>query len=431
MSGKEGYKFNPRYFVCAEAGANYKVIALVYSEEFAAQHIKGCQWHFKLDIQKHLKHVWPEDQDLFLETCFKMCDVTTVADYNRLKGILDDISEESPEIKPFILYWDPRCSHVFQPFRGTELPGVNVSEQANKSFKPTSSKAMQLVNAVKYDVATMMYQEREIHMFERNLLKAPGHGLSAAARIVKDHAEQMKVAEDFGKIFNNEDDVIIEAEEANNPSMYIPKTLSSHGAPKIRRKYKRGGSVGLSNRNRGCGNGGRGRGIRRCRRGGSKFAGRKEDTRKGDKEPSKEVNPDDLLEEKLILAMEVTGSELITERKNKVNNPPVIIITSWRITQCKGCRKGISKEEKAYPHNLVIRHHGIYTYCNPKIKQWVNEEVNVHFHLDMKCLWKNDPSLEKRHFVCNDEDFIKLDHTQMEVLHDGGFLKPIAKKRME
>ena len=36
VSGKEGYKFNPRYFVCDEAGANYKVIALVYGEEFAA-----------------------------------------------------------------------------------------------------------------------------------------------------------------------------------------------------------------------------------------------------------------------------------------------------------------------------------------------------------------------------------------------------------
>ena len=283
VSGKEGYKFNPRYFVCDEAGANYKAIALVYGEEFAAQCVKGCQWHFKSDVQKHLKHVRPEDQDLFLETCFKMCDVTTVADYNRLKGILDDISEESLEIKPFIVYWDPRHSHVFQPFRGAGLPSVNMLEQANKSFKPTSSKAMRLVNTAKYDVATMMYQEREIHMFEWNLLKAPGHGLSAAAHIAKDHAEQMKVAEDFGKIFDNEEDVIIEAEEANNPSIYIPKTLSSHGAPKIRQKYKRGGSVGLSNRNRGCGNGGRGRVIRGCRRGGSKFAGRKEDTRKADK----------------------------------------------------------------------------------------------------------------------------------------------------
>ena len=197
VSGKEGYKFNPRYFVCDEAGVNYKAITLVYGEEFAAQHVKGCQWHFKSDVQKHLKHVRPEDQDLFLETCFKTCDVTTVADYNRLKAILDDISEESPEIKPFILYWDPRRSHVFQPFRGMGLPSVNMSEQANKSFKPTSSKAMRLVNAAKYDVATMMYQEREIHMFEWNMLMAPGHGLLAAAHIAKDHESCKRFWKDF------------------------------------------------------------------------------------------------------------------------------------------------------------------------------------------------------------------------------------------
>ena len=129
--------------------------------------------------------------------------------------------------------------------------------------------------------------------------------------------------------------------------------------------------------------------------------------------------------------MEITGSELITERRNRVENPPVIIIASWRITQCKGCRKGISVEDTVYPHNLVIRHCGICRYLNQKTQQWVNEETNVHFHLDMKCLCKNDPSPEKRHFICNDEEFVKLHHAQMEVLHEGGFLKAIAEKKMD
>ena len=290
---------------------------------------------------------------------------------------------------------------------------------------------MCLVNAAKYDVATMVYQEREIHMFEHNMLKAPGRGVSAAAHIAKNHAKQMKVVEDFGKIFNNEEDVIVEAKEANNPSMYILKTLSSHGAPKMKHRYKRGGGGGINNSNRGHSRGGRGRGVHGCGRGENKFTGTKENNTKGHKEESEEVDPDELLEEKLILAMEITGSKLITERKNRVDNHLVVIIASWRITQCKGSRKGISKEDKAYPHNLIICHCSIYAYCNPKTKQWVNEEANVHFYLDMKCLCKNDPSLEKRHFVCSDEDFIKLDHTQMEVLHNGGFLKPIAEKKME
>ena len=47
VTGIPGYKFNPWYFVCDESGVNYKAIALVYGEEFAAKCVKGCQWHFK------------------------------------------------------------------------------------------------------------------------------------------------------------------------------------------------------------------------------------------------------------------------------------------------------------------------------------------------------------------------------------------------
>ena len=38
---------------------------------------------------------------------------------------------------------------------------------------------MRLVHAAKYDVATMLEQEKEIELFERNLLKCAGRGQSA------------------------------------------------------------------------------------------------------------------------------------------------------------------------------------------------------------------------------------------------------------
>ena len=63
VTGIEGYKFNLRYFVCNESSANYKAISLVYGQEFTTQHLKGCQWHLKSDVQKHLKHVWLQDQE--------------------------------------------------------------------------------------------------------------------------------------------------------------------------------------------------------------------------------------------------------------------------------------------------------------------------------------------------------------------------------
>ena len=201
VRGVPNYKFNPRYFVCDEAGANYKAITKLV----------------------------PEDQDTFVKTCYAMCDVTTVADYNRLKQVLDDLAERNPEIKPFAMYWDPRRSHIFKPFRGSGLLGVNMSEQGN-----VTSQTMRLVYAAKYDVATMFKQEKEIELFEHNLLKCAGRGQSAGVRNSKDRAQQIKVAEDFVNILDHEEDVLAEAEQGNKPSMFIPKSDAKHRAPKKR-----------------------------------------------------------------------------------------------------------------------------------------------------------------------------------------------------
>ena len=46
VKGVPNYRFNPRYFVCDEAGANYKAIAELYGAALATTWVKGCQWHF-------------------------------------------------------------------------------------------------------------------------------------------------------------------------------------------------------------------------------------------------------------------------------------------------------------------------------------------------------------------------------------------------
>ena len=91
---------------------------------------------------------------------------------------------------------------------------------------------MRLVHAAKYDVATMLEQEKEIELFERNLLKCAGRGPSAGVRNSKDRAQQIKVAEDFVNILDDEEDVLLEATQGNNPEMFIPKAQSKHRAPK-------------------------------------------------------------------------------------------------------------------------------------------------------------------------------------------------------
>ena len=389
------YKFNPRYFVCDEAGANYKAITELYGAEFSAMSIKGCQWHFKSDVKNHVSKLVPEDQDTFVKTCYAMCDVTTVADYNHLKQVLDDLAEQNPEIKPFVMYWDPRRSHIFKPFRGSGLPGVNMSEQGNVTFKP--SQTMRLVHAAKYDVATMLEQEKEIELFERNLLKCVGCGQSAGVRNSKDRAQQIKVGEDFVNILDHEEDVLAEAEQGNNPSMFIPKIDAKHRAPKKRFTTKKP-------------TGGPQRKVKKAQE--------VEDLSKK-------------LEDKLAMAMRVCDSELTSTWHNKIDNPPMLIYATWRITKCRGCNKSITDEDKVSPRSFVLRRRGVVGYFNKLHNKWLDSEQNIHFHMNMDCVRKHNSTVEKHHVACNDEVFCRLSEQEMAFLHANGYLKPIAEKKME
>ena len=51
VSGIKGYKFNPRCFMCDEGGANYRAVREVYGEEFCRDWVRGCQFHFKQQVQ--------------------------------------------------------------------------------------------------------------------------------------------------------------------------------------------------------------------------------------------------------------------------------------------------------------------------------------------------------------------------------------------
>ena len=70
-------------------------------------------------------------------------------------------------------------------------------------------------------------------------------------------------------------------------------------------------------------------------------------------------------------------------------------------------------------------------YFNKLHNKWVDSEQNIYFHLNMSCVRKHDVTMEKQHLSCNDEFFCGLSKEEMVYLHDEGFLKPIAEKKME
>ena len=94
-----------------------------------------------------------------------------------------------------------RRSHIFGPFRTPGLPGVNLAEQGNSSWKP--KKPLWLVHAVKNDTATMVLQEEELYEFMRNMTTSTGKGPSDAICKARWRVEQLNVAKDFIKIFDD------------------------------------------------------------------------------------------------------------------------------------------------------------------------------------------------------------------------------------
>ena len=144
-----------------------------------------------------------------------------------------------------------------------------------------------------------------------------------------------------------------------------------------------------------------------------------------------EENLSKQLEERLAMAMRVCDSKLTTSRKNKIDNLPMLICATWRITKCRGCKKPITDEDKAFPHSFVLCQSGVVGYFNKLHNKWLDSEQNIHFHMNMTCIRKYDSTVEKCHVACNDEVFCGLTPEEMAYLHENGFLKPIAKKKME
>ena len=207
----------------------------MYGDDFCKNRVKGCQWHFKSDKTKHTNKVGVNRRLRFEAICNEMCTVMTVAGFNGLMVELKTIAEEYPELKPFVEYWDRRKSHVFGPYRGGGIPGMNLLEPGNVTMKPPGT--LCLVKAAIYDVSHMMLQESQMDQFEHNLIRVSGRGQTKEVRDARDRAKQIRTAEEFANIFMDDSEaVILEAEQGINPESYLPQINAKHRAHKTRQQ---------------------------------------------------------------------------------------------------------------------------------------------------------------------------------------------------
>ena len=104
-------------------------------------------------------------------------------------------------------------------------------------------------------------------------------------------------------------------------------------------------------------------------------------------------------------------------------NPPILkLTTGLAIHACAGCQGDITCNQNSYPSNMVFMKKGMVAFYNPKCNRIQLKEQNIHFHLSMVCLQKNDQTTEYRDLRTHDETFEQLTIEQMEVLEKLDFL---------
>ena len=87
---------------------------------------------------------------------------------------------------------------------------------------------MSLVRATKEDFATMVLQERHMHMFNNNLQASDGRELSQADRELKLRDQQEKKADEFVDILDDDYAIILEVIQSENPENHLPKAAEKH-----------------------------------------------------------------------------------------------------------------------------------------------------------------------------------------------------------
>ena len=104
-------------------------------------------------------------------------------------------------------------------------------------------------------------------------------------------------------------------------------------------------------------------------------------------------------------------------------NPPILKFTTGLvICTCAGCQDPITHDQKTYPSNMVFMKKGMVAFYNLKCNRIQMKEQNIHFHLSMVCLQKDDKATEYRDLRTNDETFEQLTIEQMELLEKLDFL---------
>ena len=381
---EEGYKFNPRYILCDEAGGNIRGIKEALGLEFAATRVVTCQWHFMNKIKERIQKIGEDFQEEFVTSAGQLCRVQSVAEFELIFRHMREIVAKFPEFRKSLDWYYARRFHLFPAFRDGLHSGLNLAEVGNAQWKPKHK--MSLVAAAKDNITTMLQQESDLKRFGEGSTFKRGKVLTDTQRATKEKRQQMEMARSFAQVLQNQEALEMQIESEENPEFFIPGKDAGHKPPK-KTKGVEGKSI--------CGRG-RGRG-----------------------KPKETPTLDSLLQ-KLNRAKQIERGEAIEEEQGeplgeesnvpvlgsgpeprKVRpiksteqypNPPHVVHSFYNVSRCQGCPEKINSTMPP-PHDIFFRMKAIRPFQNKETLMWIDKVANVYFHLNMKCLKKFDQNL--------------------------------------
>ena len=396
------YTFNPKGFMCDEAGANFKGMQDVFGLETVTHKVKTCQWHFLHQMAQKAKLTGDNEEEV-MRLAHKLCKVTTVQHYKLIMARLFEIGDMFPKFMPCLKWWDSRRYHVFNVFRQFNLPGVNLAEIGNAAWKRQGK--LTLVEAAKDDITTMLVQERDYINFKRGDVPPPvGRGPTDKEKASKSRKYQMEAAKQVAEMLRIPEASHVEMKEMRNPSSFIPNKGAKH---KSRSKGPEG------------------------------------KRRKRDKSPPNFLN----------LLNQITAAQQIMQEqpeatpadnrlgqskqpravrplKGSALNPNycyVTFLSGLGVRKCLGCPTPIAQVEA--PFDMVFRFRAIRPFLNKKTQMWQDQIANGYCHLDLNCLRSHNPNFTTQQIHMDDQTFLQCSPGHFKYLTQAGVLKHILDNR--
>ena len=411
---EKGYKFNPRYILCDEAGGNIRGIKEALGLEFAATRVVTCQWHFMNKINKRIQKIGEDFQEEFVTSAGQLCRVQSVAEFELIFSHMREIVAKFPEFGNSLDWYYARRFHLFPAFRDGLHSGLNLAEVGNAQWK--TKHKMSLVAAAKDDITTMLQQESDLRRFGEGSTFKRGKVLTDTQRATKEKRQQMEMARSFAQVLQNQEALQMQIESEENPDFFIPGKEAGHKPTK-----KTKGVEGKSIR-------GQGRGKRKETQTLDSLLQKLNRAKQIERGEAIEEEQEDPQEEESNVPVLGSGPEPRKVQPIKSTeqypNPPHVVHSFYNVSQCQGCPEKINSTMPP-PHDIFFRMKAIRPFQNKETLMWIDKVANVYFHLNTKCLKKFDPNLNLEEITMNDEMFYKMTDRHLKLLAEVGVLKHI------